>query len=76
LAETLGAFSLSVRKLGLASGIHRETERQFWRHIAKGITSEKEAEVSGLFQAAGSRWFQHRGGMPLFMSKPTFGRWQ
>jgi hypothetical protein len=49
----------------------REIERKFWVQIATGITSEKAAEAAGVSQAAGSRWFRHRGGMPLFMSKPV-----
>lgn len=49
---------------------HRnEIERRFWKEIATGITSEKAAEAVGVSQAVGSRWFRHRGGMPLFMSK-------
>lgn len=53
----------------------RETEHQFWRRIATGITSEKAAEAVGVPQAMGSRWFRHRGGMPLFMSKSVSGRY-
>jgi len=53
----------------------RETEHQFWRQIATGITSEKAAEAVGVSQAVGSRWFRHRGGMPLSMSKPASGRY-
>ena len=53
----------------------REVERQFWQHIATGITSEKAAEAVGVSQAVGGRWFRHRGGMPLFMSKPASARY-
>ena len=53
----------------------REIERQFWLQIAKGITSEKAAEAVGASQAVGARWFRHRGGMPLFMSKPVSNRY-
>ena len=49
----------------------REIERKFWVQIATGITSEKAAEAAGVSQAVGSRWFRHRGGMPLFTSKPV-----
>jgi hypothetical protein len=55
---------------------HRnEIERRFWKEIATGITSEKAAEAVGVSQAVGSRWFRHRGGMPLFMSKPVSERY-
>ena len=53
----------------------REVERQFWLQIATGITSEKAAEAVGVSQAVGARWFRHRGGMPLFISRPVAGRY-
>jgi hypothetical protein len=46
-------------------------ERQFWERIATGITSERAAKAVGVSQPVGTRWFRHRGGMPLFMSKPV-----
>ena len=49
-------------------------ERKFWKEVATGVTSEKAAEAVGVSQAVGSRWFRHRGGMPLFMSKPLTER--
>jgi len=53
----------------------REVERQFWAQIATGITSEKAAEAIGVAPAVGTRWFRHRGGMPLMMAKPVCGRY-
>lgn len=53
----------------------REVERQFWAQIATGITSEKAAEAVGVSPAVGTRWFRHRGGMPLLMAKPVGGRY-
>lgn len=58
-----------------APSLRREVERQFWKQIATGITSEKAAEAVGVSQPAGTRWFCHRGGMPLFMSKPVSKRY-
>ena len=58
-----------------APSLRREVERQFWIEIATGITSEKAAEAVGVSQAVGSRWFRHRGGMPLFMSQPVSDRY-
>ena len=58
-----------------APSLRREVERQFWEQIATGMTSERAAEVVGVSQAVGSRWFRHRGGMPLFMSKPVSARY-
>ena len=58
-----------------APSLRREVEQQFWEQIATGITSEKAAEAVGVSQPAGARWFRHRGGMPLFMSKPISERY-
>lgn len=55
---------------------HRnETERRFWQQIATGITSEKAAMAVGVSQTVGTRWFRHRGGMPLFVSSAISGRY-
>jgi IS30 family transposase len=40
-----------------------------------GVTSEDAAETIGVSPAVGTRWFRHRGGMPLFMAKPVSGRY-
>jgi hypothetical protein len=48
--------------------LRRDVERQFWCEIAKGLTSEDAALAVGASQAAGSRWFRERGGMPTFMT--------
>lgn len=58
-----------------APSLQREVERQFWKRISTGITSEKAAGAVGVSQAVGTRWFRYRGGMPLFMSKPISGRY-
>ena len=58
-----------------APALRREVEREFWREIAKGLTSEDAAAAVGVSQAAGTRWFRERGGMPLFMSAPVSGRY-
>ena len=58
-----------------APSLRRETERQFWKQIATGVTSEKAAEAVDVSQAVGTRWFRYRGGMPLFMSNPISGRY-
>lgn len=53
----------------------RETERLFWEQISTGVTSEKAADNVGVSSAVGTRWFRHRGGMPLSMSNPVSGRY-
>jgi IS30 family transposase len=55
--------------------LRRDVERLFWREIAKGLTSEDAAIAVGASQAAGSRWFRERGGMPTFMLAPLTGRY-
>jgi transposase, IS30 family len=49
----------------------REIEREFWREIARGLLAEEAAHVVGVSQAVGSRWFRHRGGMPIDLSAST-----
>jgi hypothetical protein len=41
----------------------REVEREFWRRIATGVTSEDAAAAVGVSGPVGSRWFRHSGGM-------------
>jgi IS30 family transposase len=47
--------------------LRRDVERAFWRRIAEGLSSDDAAQSVGVSQAAGSRWFRERGGMPTFM---------
>eukprot|EP01132_Coremiostelium_polycephalum_P011809 gene11809-14445_t len=58
-----------------APSLRNEIERPFWVQIATGITSEKAAHAVGVSTAVGTRWFRHRGGMPLFMSNHISGRY-
>lgn len=55
-----------------APWLRREIERQFWKQVATGITSEKAAEAVGV--SAGARWFRHRGGIVDFRAILTPGR--
>lgn len=58
-----------------APSLRRKVERRFWQQIATEVTGEKAAEAVGVFQPAGTRWFRHRGGMPLFLLSPASGRY-
>lgn len=58
-----------------APSLRRDVERLFWREIARGLSSEDAALAVGASQAAGSRWFGERGGMPTFMLDPISGRY-
>jgi IS30 family transposase len=58
-----------------APALRREVEREFWREIAKGVTSEEAAAAVGVSPAAGSRWFRQAGGMTPFDLAPLSGRY-
>ncbi|MGB3763798.1 MAG: IS30 family transposase, partial [Ornithinimicrobium sp.] len=44
--------------------IRHTFERDFWRKIADGMTSEDAGVAVGVSGPVGSRWFRERGGMP------------
>ena len=64
----------SAMKSPGAPSFRREVEREFWREIATGVTSEEAAIGVGASQAAGRRWFRQRGGMPSIDLAPLSGR--
>ena len=50
----------------------RHVEREFWRLIAAGKSSEDAAIGVGVSVPVGVRWFRHAGGMPpLSLAEPT-----
>ncbi len=50
----------------------RHVEREFWRLIAAGKSSEEAAAGVGVSWPVGVRWFRHAGGMaPLPLAEPT-----
>ena len=53
----------------------REVERLFWKQIATGVTSEQAAAAVGVSSAVGTRWFRHRGGMPLHLATDVSSRY-
>jgi IS30 family transposase len=53
----------------------RDVERAFWWRITEGLSSDDAAQAVGVSQAAGSRWFRERGGMPTFMLDPVSCRY-
>ena len=57
-----------------APSLRREVERAFWVEIATGVTTEAAAARVGVSSAVGTRWFRHRGGMPIDLS-PSTGRY-
>ena len=65
----------SAMKSPGAPSLRREVEREFWREIAKGITTEDAATAVGVSQAVGGRWFRHGGGMAPMDLAPLTGRY-
>jgi len=50
----------------------RHVEREFWRLIAAGKSTEDAAVTIGVSVPFGSRWFRHAGAMtPLPLTEPT-----
>ena len=50
----------------------RHVEREFWRLIARGKSSEDASVEVGVSAPVGARWFRHAGGMPpLSLAEPT-----
>ena len=50
----------------------RHVEREFWRLIAQGKSTEDACGGVGVSIPVGSRWFRHAGGMaPLNLAEPT-----
>jgi len=50
----------------------RHVEREFWRLIAQGKSTEDASAGVGVSVPVGSRWFRHAGGMaPLPLAEPS-----
>lgn len=50
----------------------RAVQRQFWRLIAQGVSTEDAAAEVGVSTPVASRWFRHAGGMsPISLDEPT-----
>lgn len=50
----------------------REVEREFWRRIAEGCSSEDAAAAVGVSEPVGRRWFGNAGGMsPISLVVPS-----
>jgi hypothetical protein len=64
----------SAMKSPGAPSLRRDVERLLARG-RQGLSSEDAALAVGASQAAGSRWFRERGGMPSFMLVPLAGRY-
>jgi len=47
-------------------------QRQFWRLIAEGVSTDDAAAEVGVSTPVAQRWFRHAGGMsPISLDEPT-----
>ena len=53
----------------------REVEREFWKKIADGVSSEDAAVAVGVSAPVGPRWFRQAGGMAPMDLSPPAGRY-
>lgn len=53
----------------------RSIEREFWRKVAAGASSEDAAVAVGVSSAVGARWFRQGGGMPTITLADPGGRY-
>jgi len=58
-----------------APATRRSIEREFWRKIAEGVSSEDAADMVGVSPAVGSRWFRQGGGMSTIELTEPGGRY-
>ena len=71
----IGLTGRSLMRSPGAPSHRREVEREFWKQVATGITSDAAAEAVGVSSAVGGRWFRHGGGMPPMDLNPGTGRY-
>ena len=69
------ALRPAMRSPGRPPGWRREHQKRFWEAIARGVSSENAAGLSGLSFAVGNRWFRQNGGMPPQPFNPLSGRY-
>lgn len=60
-----------MRSPGRPPVLHRAQRRPFWQAIADGRSSEEAAQIAGVSQAVGTRWFREYGGMPPSHLSPS-----
>lgn len=53
----------------------RSVERQFWKEVATGASSEDAGAAVGVSQAVGARWFRQGGGMTTITLVEPGGRY-
>ena len=69
---------LTGRSAMISSGAprtRRSVEREFWKGVALGRSSEDAAVAIGVSSAVGARWFRQGGGMPTIELADPGGRY-
>ncbi len=56
-------------------GTRRSVERDFWKGVATGVSSEVAAAAVGVSAPVGTRWFRQGGGMPTITLTEPSGRY-
>lgn len=64
-----------LRSPGRPGVAARDDRVVFWLAIADGFTSTEAAELAGVSEAVGVRWFRDGGGMPTVTLAPLSGRY-
>lgn len=64
-----------MRSPGRPSVVCREDRVVFWLAIGDGMTTTGAAELAGVSEAVGVRWFRDGGGMPTVTLAPLSGRY-
>ena len=63
------------RSPGRPPAARREHRQQFWKEIARGLSSEEAGALVGVSPAVATRWFRQGGGMPPISLAPVSGRY-
>src|SRR2546428_10572849 len=65
----------ALRSPGRPPAVRREHRQQFWKEIARGLSSEQAGALVGVSSAVATRWFRQGGGMPRISLAPVTGRY-
>ena len=64
-----------IRSPGRPTAGRREHRQEFWKAVARGLSSWDAALEAGVSQPVGTRWFRENGGMPPTNLTPLSGRY-
>jgi IS30 family transposase len=65
----------ALRSPGRPPAARPEHRQQFWKEIARGLSSEEAGALVGVSPAVATRWFRQGGGMPPISLAPVSGRY-